>query len=438
MTRLPLRVVLALIFAIAMAIVLSAFGWFVHARVASDLSTSLDQELRARAQDLSALVRRGGSLAATRGQLVENGESFAELIGADGRVADATPPIKTALLTPAQLTGAHRSPTFVDRPSVPGLDEGARLLALPVDRRVLVVGATRENRAEALRSLRTAILISGPIALLLASLGGYALAGAALRPIERMRRRAEAISTSSLGDRLPVSPSNDEVARLGVTLNEMLARIEQGLDRERRFVADASHELRTPLALLKTELELALGRARSTTELEETIRSAAATTDRLTRLAEDLLVLARSDEGRLHLKLDPTDLGDVVDAVAKRFHVDADATPVVIRADRLRLEQALTNMVDNALRHGRRNVSVTTDVRNGTAEVHVRDDGSGFPCHFLPRAFERFSRGDGADGDGSGLGLAIVETIARAHGGSAHAANRQSGGADVWISLPAR
>jgi signal transduction histidine kinase len=270
------------------------------------------------------------------------------------------------------------------------------------------------------------------------ALCGYALAGAALRPIERMRRRAAAISTSSLGERLPVSSANDEVSRLGATLNQMLARIEQGVERERRFVADASHELRTPLALLKTELELAVARARTTTELEETIRSAAATTDRLARLADDLLVLARSDEGRLPLKLEETDLCDVVETVATRFQVGVEGTPAVIRADRLRLEQALTNMVDNALRHGGGDVVVAAEVRNGTAEVHVRDDGRGFPRTFLPRAFERFSRPDGSDRNGSGLGLAIVETIARAHGGSAHVANRDGGGADVWISLPAR
>ena len=128
---------------------------------------------------------------------------------------------------------------------------------------MLVVGGTRENRAETLGTLRRGFFIGGPVALLLAALGGYLVAGAALRPMEEMRRRAQEISTSSLDERLPVPATGDEVARLGETLNRMLERIEEGLARERRFVSDASHELRTPLALLKTELELALREGRS-------------------------------------------------------------------------------------------------------------------------------------------------------------------------------
>jgi heavy metal sensor kinase len=332
---------------------------------------------------------------------------------------------------------------------VPGLDEPARMLALTVDGRVLVVGATRENRAEILRSLLAAFLIGGPLALLLASLAGYALAGAALRPIEAMRRRAAEISTSSLAERLPVPPAQDEVSRLGTTLNEMLARLEDGVARERRFVADASHELRTPLALLKTELELALRRARSPEELEDAIRSAAGSTERLSRIAEDLLLIARAEQGRLPLKPEPTDVTDLVETVVQRFQpraetegrplsVDADDA-IVLSADRLRLEQALSNMLDNAFSHGDGPITLTARAHNGTAELHVLDEGRGFPPAFLEHAFERFSRGDEARaGEGSGLGLAIVQTIARAHHGAARAANRTEGGADISISLPLR
>jgi heavy metal sensor kinase len=437
MRRLPLRLRLALVFAAAMALVLFGAGLFVYERVASDLSTALDEQLRGRAQDLSALVRRGGSLRTTSGTLLEQGESFAELVAPDGRVVDATDPIgRKLLLTSAQLQHARRDPVFANRSSAPGLDEPARMLAVPVDGNVLVVGATRENRAEILRSLRTAFLIGGPLALLLASLGGYALAGAALRPIEAMRRRAAEISSSSLDERLPVPEAGDEVARLGATLNEMLARIEGGLARERRFVADASHQLRTPLSLLKTELELALRRARSADELRDALRSAAESSDRLSRLAEDLLLLARAEEGRIPLKAEQTDVADVMQQVADRFGAEVDAQPLVLSADPLRLEQALTNMVDNARRHGSGKVTLTARVRNGTVELHVLDEGPGFPPDFLGRAFERFSRADASAADGSGLGLAIVETIARAHGGRAQAANRPEGGADVWLALP--
>jgi heavy metal sensor kinase len=452
MSRIPIRLRVTFFFAVAMAVVLTGAGWFVYQRVASDLSTSLDQSLRSRAQDLSALVARGGSLRATQGALIERGESFAELLDAETKVVDSTPPIgRFPLLSVAEADRARKRPLFVNRNFAPGLDEPARVLAVPVDRAgrrfVLAVGATRENRAETLRSLRTAFFIGGPLALLLASLGGYLLARAALRPIEAMRRRAEAISSSSLDERLPVTEAGDEVTRLGETLNEMLARIEDGVARERNFVSDASHELRTPLALLKTELELALRRGRSPAELEEAIRSAAAEADRLGRIANDLLLLARSEQGRLPLRLEPTDIGDVLETIRERFAPQAEATgrevsvaaddEQVITADRLRLEQALGNAVDNALRHGAGNVTLTSTTRDGFVELHVLDEGKGFDQTFLERAFERFSRADEArGGDGSGLGLAIVDTVARAHGGSAHAANRREGGADVWLSVP--
>ena len=447
MSRVPLRLRLTLVFALAMAVVLAAAGWFVYVRVADDLSNALDQELRSRAQDVSALVAQDGSLSRGGIALVERGESFAELIGGDGRVLDATSPIGTTLLlTPDQLSAARGERIFVNRSSVPGLDEPARMLALPVARGVLVVGGTRENRAETLRSLRTAFLIGGPLALLLASLAGYVLAGAALRPIEAMRRRAQEISTSSLHERLPVAAADDEVARLGETLNAMLARIEAGLERERRFVADASHELRTPLALLKTELELALRRSRTPDELEQTVRSAAAESDRLGRIADDLLLLARSEDGRLPLRLEPVDVDDLLESVAARFQPRADAhqraldvgtdSARVVVADRLRLEQALGNMVDNAFAHGTGAVQLSAVPHNGVVELHVTDDGPGFAAGFLGHAFERFSRADDARArGGSGLGLAIVDTVARAHRGSAHAANRDSGGADVWMTL---
>jgi two-component system OmpR family sensor kinase len=440
--RVPIRVRLALIFALAMAAVLAGFGWFVYARVGDHLSDALDQELRSRAQDLSALVAEGGSLRTIGGGLIEPGESFAQLIEGEN-VVDATPPLgERPLLSRSEYVRALELPTFADRPSVPGLDEPARMLAVPVmQNRVLVVGGTRENRAETLDSLLAAFLIGGPLALLLASAGGYLLAGAALRPIEAMRRRAGEISSSSIGERLPVPEARDEVARLGETLNQMLARIEDGVARERRFISDASHELRTPLTLLRTELELALRKSRSPEDLEQAVRSAAAESERLGRLANDLLLLAGSEQGRLPLKLEPIDVRDLLETVAGRFRthsgrsLEVAADNSVVVGDRLRLEQALGNLVDNALRHGEGTVTLKAETRDGATELHVLDEGRGFEPGFLEHAFERFSRG-ARTGDGSGLGLAIVETVARAHGGTARAGAAAKGGADVWIVLP--
>lgn len=450
MSGLPIRLRLTLVFALTMAVVLLLAGWLVYARVSHNLDSALDEQLGARGQDVSALVRREGSLKSTYGTLVERGETFAELLNASGSVVDATSPVgRKSLLPPAELAGALRGPVFFDLSSVPGLDEPARMLALPVrrgqSRLVLIVGASRGNRAETLHSLRNAFLIGGPLALLLASLAGYGLAGAALRPIEAMRRRAADISATSLDDRLPVPPSRDEVSRLGETLNEMLTRIGDGLARERRFVADASHELRTPLALLKTQLELALRRSRSTEELEAAIRGAAEDTERLSRIADDLLLLARAEQGRVPLRRELVDVEDVMDTVAGRFRFRAESErrdlsvaaddPLVISADRSLLEQALGNMVDNALTHGGGRVTLRAERRNGTTELHVLDEGNGFPADFLHHAFERFSQAQKTTSEGSGLGLAIVETIAEAHEWRARAANAPSRGTDVWLAL---
>ena len=168
-------------------------------------------------------------------------------------------------------------------------------------------------------SLRAVLLTGGPIALLLAALAGYGLATAALRPVGAMRGEAAEISRLGSGRRLTVPPAGDELSRLGGTLNEMLDRLEKSAERERGFVASASHELRTPLALLKAELELALREGRSAEELRDAVASAAGESDRLVQLAEDLLVLARADEGRLPVRPERLDTAELLSSTARRF-----------------------------------------------------------------------------------------------------------------------
>jgi signal transduction histidine kinase len=312
-----------------------------------------------------------------------------------------------------------------------------------------VVGASLDDREETLARLITLLLIGGPVALLLASLAGYWAAGSALRPVEAMRRRAAEITAGDLGERLPVPPVEDELGRLGATLNDMLDRLEAAIEHERRFVDDASHELRTPLALHRTELELALRYGDDAEGLRRSIASAIEEVDRLVALAEALLVVARSGEAGLALAPETTLVGDLFATAEQRFRgraaVDGrdlrlgEGRGLAIRCDRLRVEQALTGLVDNALRHGEGEVHLWAEERDGTVVIHVTDRGPGFPSDFIGHAFERFSRADAARGrGGAGLGLAIVETIAAAHGGSAHARNRPEGGADVSIELPGR
>jgi signal transduction histidine kinase len=310
---------------------------------------------------------------------------------------------------------------------------------------VAVVARSLAPRAESLDHLRHELVIFLSLALLAAAAGGYGLAAGALRPVETLRRRAEAV-TAGEASSLPVPPAGDEISRLAATLNDMLARLQAAVAHERRFVADASHELRTPLALLRTELELALRRPRSHEELAEALRSAAEETERLSRLAEDLLLIARADEGSLPIRREVAAADDLLSEAARRFVGRADTlgrelrvepATVSVYADPVRVGQALINLLDNALIHGEGTVELAAVERNGLVELHVRDEGEGFPERFRDRAFDRFSRSDEARGrGGAGLGMSIVQLVAHAHGGGTGLDNRPSGGADVWLSLP--
>jgi two-component system OmpR family sensor kinase len=446
----PIRIRLTLAFTAVMAAVLVAVGLFVYGRVGSDLDHALDTSLRTRADDLAATASAAGSdpIEQVRPRLVERDESLAQVIGPSGDVLYGSPGFENVpLLAGDELARAHRSPVFVDRDSVSGFDERVRLLARPAGGRVAVVGATREDRDEALSSLRSVLLVGGPIALLLAALAAYGVATAALRPVNAMRGEAAEISRLGSGLRLPAPPGRDELAELGGTLNEMLDRLERSAERERGFVASASHELRTPLALLRAELELALREGRSREELREAVASAPAESDRLVQLAEDLLVLARADEGRLPVRAERLDAGELLATTARRFEARAaesgrelrveGSNGLAVHADRMRAEQALANLVDNALRHGEGAVELVAEPAGDGVRLHVLDRGPGFDPALDGRAFERFTRGDRARSrGGTGLGLAIVEAIARSHGRAAGAGRREGGGADAWIELP--
>ena len=455
--RVPIRLRLTLAFAAVMALVLVAIGSLLVWRFQHELDKQIEQNLRARASDVTALVKaEDNSLAdAAVSELTRRGESVAEILSAHGTVIDATPRVgKRALLRRDQIEGARHGTLIISRQSVGGVPGPLRLLATPVtaqdQRVVVVVGTSLTDRDGALRQLASLLLIGGPLALLLASLAGYGVARAALGPVERMRMRAAQISEATAGERLPVPPAADEVQHLAETLNAMLDRLQQSFLRERRFVSDASHELRTPLAVLKAEIELALRDGRTATEMRAALLSAGEEADRLTQLAEDLLVIARSDHGGLPVRRERVDAYEVAEGAASRFRARAAQTgqtvvvaqpsvPVFADLDRLRIEQALGNGIDNALRHGRGQIEVAVSRDHDMVRFDITDQGQGFPAGFSSRAFERFTRGDDARGrGGSGLGLAIVKAIAVAHGGTTGGENRAEGGARLWLSVPDR
>jgi two-component system, OmpR family, sensor kinase len=436
-----------------MALVLGATGVFVYLRFSNELDATINAGLRSRASDVASLVKEADSgLREGHRNLVGRNESFAEVLDAGGGVTDSSLAVgHHVLLTPAELRRALQAPIVLNRGPLPGLQEESRLMAVPVKARgreqVVVVGTSTEGRSESLTDLAQLLFIGGPVALLLASIAAYGVAAAALKPVEAMRSRAAEISAAEPDRRLPVPPTADEVARLGKTLNEMLERLGEALEHERAFVADASHELRTPLAILRTELELALAAGRSPEELRAALASAAEEADRLTQLSEDLLTIAQTERGELPLRLARLSLAETFDGVGSRFSrraaeggraIEASAPrSLTLDADRLRLDQAIGSMVDNALRYGAGTIELVAREKDEVVEIHVLDRGEGFPEEFLGRAFERFSRAPASSRDGgSGLGLAIVRTVACAHGGDAQAANRPGGGADVWLSLP--
>ena len=340
---------------------------------------------------------------------------------------------------------------LIDAASIPGADGRSRLLARPVSAgtatRIVVVGASLEARDDAIAGLVSLLLVVGPIALLVASGLGYAVAAAALAPVDALRKGASQISGSDPGARLTVSPARDELRDLGETLNAMLERIDGALQRERDFVADAGHELRTPVAILKAEIDLALMGERSPDELRAALVSAQEETVRLARLSDDLLALARMERGAGALRREAVGARDVLQGVRRRFLVRAEAMgrdidvrvvgDIGIEVDRARIDEALGNLVDNALRHGAGAIRLVAVPRGGGCELSVADQGPGMDPAFAARAFERFSRPDsGRSGGGAGLGLAIVRATARMHGGEADIDMSNSEGARLTIHLP--
>jgi signal transduction histidine kinase len=439
-------------FALGLVLVLAVTAVFVYARLAADLSESVDNALRARSADLATLIRRSeaGLIDADVGRFGESEEGFIQVLTPDGRLLGGTSGIAGPALGPDDTRRAARAPMTVER-AVPGVDGTVRMLARPVAketrRLVVVAGASLEDRDDAVADVLTSFLIGGPIAVLLASGIGYLLATAGFAPVEAMRRRANRISLSRRGERLPLPAAHDEVRRLGETLNEMLARLEASLERERRFVVDAGHELRTPLAVLKAELETAIRNEPHNPEVRASLVAALEETDHLAQLSEDLLLIARAADGHLPVRPEPVDIRELLQRTAERFadrageqgraiHIDV-VGDVRVPMDPLRARQALGNLVDNALRHGAGDIQLSVRREGDAIELDVRDEGPGFSPGLAARAFERFARGDAARTvNGTGLGLAIVRAIVEAHGGTTTIVDTPSPGATVRLCMP--
>ena len=436
LSRVPLRLRVTLAFAVTSALALALLGTFV----AITVSRSLEERLRDTVEsELESLLAQP---AADRATIVRqsSGEVFMQL--RVGSQLTKAPGLRTTIAAPEGFS--NRTVRLADDEGVEA--EYSLVYVTHADGQEIVVGTTRDDADAAVASIRRQLVIGIPSALLLAAVLGYLIAGAGLRPIERMREHASVISSRRSSARLPLPAARDELHRLGVTLNEMLDRLDAGLIRERRFVAEASHELRTPLALLRTEIDLALAQPRSIDELQAALHSASEETERLIALANGLLDVASTESDHLSLDRTNVDLGSLVSSVVGRFRAMLDAEgrelaftcpdKVVVDADRLRLEQAVSNLLDNAVRHGSGRIEVGVQRTGGRAVIQIVDGGPGLDPELLARATEPFAHG--RTSGGTGLGLAIVRAIVDTHGGDVTLANVEGPGSGtrVTVSLP--
>jgi len=460
----PIRLRLALFFAVGTAVAAVVGGALFVTELGGSLRSSLLTSLQVRADAISQQLPDSGGHGGGGFQVQEPGapsppgsldtNELTQILDANGRVIDASGPgASSPLITRAQLAELRRH-SVVTESAIAGQSHHFLLLASSAGdstSSVVITGASLATVEQAVQRVTLEMIVGSIIGVLVATIAAWLLAGAALRPVERMRRQAADISEHDTHMALAVPTSRDEIASLARTLNDLLDRLYRALSRQRGFVSAAGHELRSPLAILKGELELAGRPGRNQAQLAEAISQAATETDRVIQLADDLLLLSRSDERALALKLEPADLRSLADAsmvlfgsraVDRQVTIEVDGPQsLVADVDARRYRQIIDNLLDNALCHAPPDSTIHIDLKSSgaMAMLEVRDQGPGFPVDFLPRAFDRFSRPDESrhrDGGGAGLGLAIVQSLAQAHGGTATVANGQAGGAVVNVAVP--
>ena len=341
------------------------------------------------------------------------------------------------LLSPDELAAAKRGQT-IDIPAERGnTNQELRVLAVPAGEETVLVASGLAGVEDSIRILRDAALIGCPLVLLAMGMATYFIVGRALRPVAALRKGAQEITAADLADqRLPVPDAHDEIYRLAVTLNAMLDRIDAATKRQRTFVGDAAHELRSPLASLRLQVEVAqrVGPAKDWPGMLDEVLS---DVDRLDQLVKDLLALARSDEaGGVLRRREPVALDQLVTEVAEdyldaRVPVRSSTDAVSVDGDPEALRRVVVNLLDNAVRYARSEVTVDIAVNgDGTAELVIRDDGPGIPEDERERVFDRFYRtheSRSRDTGGTGLGLPIVRDVVRAHGGTVSLADNHPG-----------
>jgi heavy metal sensor kinase len=450
--RLSIRWRLALWNTAALAVVLTAFAAMIYYALAREHLERIDRGLRKEFQELAddpKRVRDPAALAEWIADLREDDNISCVVYGPDGKIIGKTKELSEE-----------------DVPPAPAAGEGSRLYdaAAPGGRRRTLEGRVRVDDRdyavvlmvplkevdEEMGHFLTAILVVVPFALLAALACGYFLARRALAPMEQLRRRTEEITAARLDRRLPVANPHDELGRLAGTINAMIARLERSFAEIRRFTADASHELRTPLTAIRLEAEVALTKPLGPEERDQLLGNILEECERLGRLTDQLLALAREDVGAAALPREPLDLAGLVRGVVEtmrplaearglKLHAAADG-PLPVRGDEGRLRQVFYNLLDNAVKYTPEGgeVAVALGRRAGSAVAAVRDTGIGIAAEHLPHLFERFYRVDPSRGrgqGGAGLGLSIAQSVVAAHDGKIEVASEPGRGTTVTVTL---
>jgi signal transduction histidine kinase len=448
--RRSLRGRLTLTAAAGLAVALAGLAALLMTTLSLELETGTDNSARQTGQEVAALVDANRL---PNPVPVAAGIAVVQVVDAQGRIvaASAGADRLVPLLPTAQAAtlGRSRDGTMLDgRPF--GLPELLRVVAVPGKQGETVIAAVSDQAVhDTLTTVEHVLLVATPLLLLLMIWVSWLITGSTLRPITALRRGAEQVTAAGGPQGLPVPEARDEVHSLAVTLNDMLSRLAAAQQRQRRFVSDTAHELRSPIASMRTQLEVALDHPESQ-EWEETARDVLADTMRLSRLAEDLLALARLEEGGGQARAagSPVDVAALVGKLPAEYAhapvaVVADApAPCLVTGDAEALRRMLVNLVDNAVRYARSRVAVAAHPAGDSVLVTVTDDGQGIPAPQAERAFERFTTLDDArarrDGDvtGAGLGLAIVRATALAHGGRAWLEDAEPG-LRAAVRLPA-
>ena len=440
-----LRLHLALFGAAVVAATLVIFGVLLYALLARGVTTNQDDALRGRAGEAVASLKATSNLApqapVAPANLANSTEVFLEVFDSGWNVIYSTaqlngsPPVPSARLrAAAQRAGG----TFET-------DNGLRYFAVPFNGGYVVTGQSTRVPESNLSGVLGFLIISGVPTLIAALAASWLVAGRALKPLKDVAGAADEIGRSrDFGRRLPKRRSLDEVALLSTSFNRMLEQLQDSFESQRRFVADASHELRTPL----TTIQGNAGLLAHGPPIAEPVRRAAAAdiaeeTERMGRLVDRLLTLARADSG-LRLELAPVDLKQIVIDVGRQaaaVHPERKFEVAVVDArvagDEDALRQLLWILVDNALRHARSTISIDLEVDSGWARLMVGDDGPGIAVEERERVFERFYRADRSrSGQGAGLGLAIARWITDQHAGRIIADSSRAGGAGFYVDLP--